>query len=75
MLKQNDFIELILTLVLFMPIWINFLEIKVLAGEQTAATQQGAFVSVHLRLAVNTEPEFMSVRGWLLWIVMVCVLP
>lgn len=29
MLKQNYFIELILALVLFVPIWINFLEIKV----------------------------------------------
>lgn len=29
MLKQNYFLELILTLVLFIPIWINFLEIRV----------------------------------------------
>lgn len=32
MLKQNYFIKLTLTLVLFMPIWINFLEIKVVTS-------------------------------------------
>ena len=59
--------ELILTLVLFIPNWINFLEISYfcapLAGEQTATTWQSAFVCVHLRLCVNTETELMSVGG------------
>lgn len=32
MLKQNYVIKLILTPVLFIPIWINFLEIKVIAS-------------------------------------------
>lgn len=58
-LKQNNFLELIFTLLLFVPSWINFLEIKV---DQTAAAQQGALLSVHLRLAVNMETEFIR-RG------------
>lgn len=32
MLKQNYFIELVLTLALFIPIWINFLKIKVVTS-------------------------------------------
>lgn len=32
MLKQNNFMKLIFNPVLFMPIWINFLEIKVVSS-------------------------------------------
>lgn len=69
MLKQNDFMKLIFNPVLFMPIWINFLEIKVVSSvfhwlESRLQLLGRVLLCVCLRLAVNMEPELMSAGGW-----------
>lgn len=69
MLKQNYFIELILTLVLFIPIWINLLEIKVATSvppwlESRAQPPGRVLLSACLGLAVHAEMGFLSVGGW-----------
>lgn len=68
MLNQNDFMKLILTVVLFIPIWINLLEIKVVSSvlpwlESRQQLLGRVLLCACLRLAVSMEAELMSVGG------------
>lgn len=68
MLNQNDFMKLILTVVLFIPIWINLLEIKVVSSvlpwlESRQQLLGRVLLCARLRLTVSLEAELMSVGG------------